>query len=128
VALTATNCQRDQALNCVTVDSTIAKKVERQIESCEHCQPADAEIPFDWRLAGVVRFPGCQAIARPVPAIYLTVVNLKRLKPRYLAALKHCERILFNIGLKQNRKPRDVLLIQIHRRVCDPSAAETNAW
>ena len=31
--------------------SAIVKNVEQQIESCEHCHPADAEIPFDWLLA-----------------------------------------------------------------------------
>jgi len=35
------------------VDSTMAKKAEQQIESCEHCHPDDAEIPFDWLLAEV---------------------------------------------------------------------------
>jgi hypothetical protein len=37
----------------VTVDSTIVKTVEQQIESCEHCHPGDAKIPFDWLLAEV---------------------------------------------------------------------------
>jgi len=36
------------SIKLVTVDSVIAKKAEQQIESCEHCHPADAEIPFDW--------------------------------------------------------------------------------
>src|SRR5262245_41528602 len=36
------------SIEIVTVDSAIAKKAEQQIESCEHCHPADAEIPFDW--------------------------------------------------------------------------------
>src|SRR5215510_7720157 len=51
-ALTATNCWRDRAL-LVAVDSVIAKKAEQQIESCEHCHPADAETRFDWLLAEV---------------------------------------------------------------------------
>ena len=37
----------------VTIDPATAKKAEQQIESCEHCHPADAEIPFDWLLAEV---------------------------------------------------------------------------
>src|SRR5262245_37415087 len=41
------------SLELVTIDSVIAKKAEHQIESCEHCHPADAEIPFDWLLAEV---------------------------------------------------------------------------
>ena len=40
------------SIELVTVDS-IVKNVEQQIESCEHCHPADAEIPFDWLLAKV---------------------------------------------------------------------------
>jgi hypothetical protein len=40
-------------IELVTVDSAIAKKAEQQIESCEHCHPDDAEIPFDWLLAEV---------------------------------------------------------------------------
>jgi hypothetical protein len=41
------------SIELVTVDSSIAKKAEQQIKSCEHCHPADAEIPFDWILAEV---------------------------------------------------------------------------
>jgi hypothetical protein len=41
------------SIELVTVDSAIAKKAEQQIESCEHCHPADVEIPFDWLLAEV---------------------------------------------------------------------------
>jgi hypothetical protein len=37
----------------LTVDPATAKKAEQQIESCEHCHPDDAEIPFDWILAEV---------------------------------------------------------------------------
>jgi hypothetical protein len=51
-ALMAMNCWRDQA-ELVTVDFTIAKKAAQRIESCEHCHPNDAEIPFDWLLAEV---------------------------------------------------------------------------
>jgi len=35
------------SIELITVDSKIAKKAEQKIESCEHCHPADAEIPFD---------------------------------------------------------------------------------
>src|SRR5262249_2106130 len=38
------------SIELVPVDSTIVKTVEQQIESCEHCHPGDAEIPFDWFL------------------------------------------------------------------------------
>jgi hypothetical protein len=41
------------SIELVTVDPAIAKSVEQQIESCEYCHPADAEIPFDWVLAEV---------------------------------------------------------------------------
>jgi hypothetical protein len=41
------------SIELVTVDAVIAKTAEQQIESCEHCHPADAEIPFDWLLAEV---------------------------------------------------------------------------
>ena len=40
-------------IELVIVDSTIARKAERQIESCEHCHPADAEIPFEWILTNL---------------------------------------------------------------------------
>jgi hypothetical protein len=53
VALMAMNCWRRPSIELVTVDSAIVKNVEQQIESCEHCHPADAEIPFDWLLAQV---------------------------------------------------------------------------
>jgi len=33
--------------NIVLVDTTTLRKAERLIESCEHCNPDGAEIPFD---------------------------------------------------------------------------------
>jgi len=39
------------SIQLVTVDPATAKKAEQQIESCEHCHPDDAEIPFDCILA-----------------------------------------------------------------------------
>src|SRR5262249_4839767 len=41
------------SVEMVTIDSATVKKAEQQIESSEHCHPADAEIPFDWFLADV---------------------------------------------------------------------------
>ena len=41
------------SIEMVTIDPATAKEAEQQIESCEHCHPADAEIPFDWLLAEV---------------------------------------------------------------------------
>ena len=33
--------------NVVLVDTATLRKAERPIESCEHCNPGGAEIPFD---------------------------------------------------------------------------------
>jgi hypothetical protein len=41
------------SIELVTVDPAMVEKAEQQIESCEHCHPADGEIPFDWLLAEV---------------------------------------------------------------------------
>ena len=41
------------SIELVTVDFATVKKAELRIESCEHCHPNDAEIPFDWLLAEV---------------------------------------------------------------------------
>ena len=41
------------SIQLVTVDSAIAKTAEQQIESCKHCHPVAARIPFDWLLAEV---------------------------------------------------------------------------
>jgi hypothetical protein len=41
------------SIELVTVDPATAKEAEQQIESCEHCHPADAEVPFDWLLVEV---------------------------------------------------------------------------
>jgi hypothetical protein len=41
------------SIELFTVDSATAHRVEQRIESCEHCHPADADIPFDWLLADV---------------------------------------------------------------------------
>ena len=37
-------------IELVTVDPSTVRKAEHRIESCEHCHPDDAEIPFDWIL------------------------------------------------------------------------------
>jgi hypothetical protein len=42
------------SIQLVMVDPATTKKAEQQIESCEHCHPDDAEIPFDWILADVM--------------------------------------------------------------------------
>jgi hypothetical protein len=36
--------------NVVLIDSATLRRAERLIESCEQCNPDDAEIPFDWVL------------------------------------------------------------------------------
>src|SRR5262249_12009850 len=41
------------SIELVTVDSATVEKAAHPIESCEHCHPGDAEIPFDWLLAEV---------------------------------------------------------------------------
>ena len=41
------------SIELITIDPETALKAQRQIESCEHCHPQDAEIPFDWILRDV---------------------------------------------------------------------------
>jgi hypothetical protein len=41
------------SIELVTVDPAMVEKAEQQIELCEHCHAAGAEIPFDWLLAEV---------------------------------------------------------------------------
>jgi len=36
--------------NVILIDATTLRQAERLIESCEHCNPTGAEIPFDWIL------------------------------------------------------------------------------
>jgi len=38
------------SIQLVTVDADVIRRAEKEIESCEHCHPDDAEIPFDWIL------------------------------------------------------------------------------
>ena len=52
----------------VTIDRATAKKAEQQIESCEHCHAADAEIPFDWLLAEVTGRRGAVEFVLTEPA------------------------------------------------------------
>ena len=56
------------SIELVTVDSALAKNVEQRIESCEHCHPADAEIPFDWLLAEVTGRRGAVEFVLTEPA------------------------------------------------------------
>jgi len=55
-------------IELVTVDAIVAKKAELQIESCEHCHPGDAEIPFDWMLAEVTGKRGAYEFILSEPA------------------------------------------------------------
>jgi hypothetical protein len=41
------------SIKMITVDAELIHRAEKEIESCEHCHPDDAEIPFDWILAEV---------------------------------------------------------------------------
>jgi hypothetical protein len=56
------------SIELVTVDSATVKKAEQQIESCKHCHPADAEIPFDWLLAEVTGRRGAVEFVLTEPA------------------------------------------------------------
>jgi hypothetical protein len=41
------------SIELVTINADVIRRAEQQIESCEHCHPDDADIPFDWILAEV---------------------------------------------------------------------------
>jgi hypothetical protein len=41
------------SIQLVSVDTATSLKAQQQIESCEHCHPDEADIPFDWLLAEV---------------------------------------------------------------------------
>lgn len=41
------------SIRLIPVDAEVIRRTEREIESCEHCHPDEAEIPFDWLLAEV---------------------------------------------------------------------------
>jgi hypothetical protein len=41
------------SIEFITVGSEVIHRAEELTESCEHCHPGDAEIPFDWLLAEV---------------------------------------------------------------------------
>jgi len=63
-----TSCLKAPSVELVTVDSVIAMEAEQQIETCEHCHPADAEIPFDWLLAEVTGKRGAYEFMMGEPA------------------------------------------------------------
>jgi hypothetical protein len=42
------------SIEFITVGPEVIHRVEKLTESCEHCHPGDAEIPFDWLLADVI--------------------------------------------------------------------------
>jgi hypothetical protein len=41
------------SIELVTVGADVIRRAEKEIESCQHCHPDDAEIPFDWILRDV---------------------------------------------------------------------------
>src|SRR5262245_50737150 len=56
------------SIEMVTIDPAAARVAEQRIESCEHCHPADAEIPFDWLLAEVTGKRGAYEFMLSEPA------------------------------------------------------------
>jgi hypothetical protein len=46
------------SIEVIAVDTETIRKAERLIESCEHCHPDDADIPFDWVLDRVTGSKG----------------------------------------------------------------------
>jgi hypothetical protein len=42
------------SIEFITVGPEVIHRAEELTESCEHCCPGDAEIPFDWLLAEVI--------------------------------------------------------------------------
>jgi hypothetical protein len=56
------------SIELVTVDPATAEKAELLIESCEHCHPDDAEIPFDWILADLTDKRGAYEFMLSEPA------------------------------------------------------------
>jgi hypothetical protein len=55
-------------IELITVDPETVRKAQQQIESCEHCKPDDAEIPFDWLLAEVTGKKGAYEFVLSEPA------------------------------------------------------------
>jgi len=45
------------SIKLITIDVDVIRRAEKQIESCEHCHPDDAEIPFDWVLHDLLGKP-----------------------------------------------------------------------
>jgi hypothetical protein len=52
----------------VTVDSVTLKKAKQRIQSCEHCHPHNAEIPFNWLLTEVTGRRGAVEFVLTEPA------------------------------------------------------------
>src|SRR5215467_2542725 len=51
--LMATSYSRGRASGSLPIGPEVIHRAEELTESCEHCHPGDAEIPFDWLLAEV---------------------------------------------------------------------------
>jgi hypothetical protein len=77
------------SLELVTVDSAITKKAEQQLESCEHCHPADAEIPFDWLLAKVTGRRGAVEFVLTEP-VRCPIVSTRSLRKLWLCRRISC--------------------------------------
>lgn len=55
-------------IEIIAVDPAIIRRAEQQIESCDHCHPGDADVPFDWVLAEVMDKPGMVEFVLTEPA------------------------------------------------------------
>jgi hypothetical protein len=56
------------SVELITVGPDVIRRAEKEIESCEHCHAADAEIPFDWLLAEVTGKRGAYEFMLSEPA------------------------------------------------------------
>ena len=52
----------------ITIGQATMKSAAALVDSCEHCHPDDAEIPFDWLLAEVTGKPGPYEFVLTEPA------------------------------------------------------------
>jgi hypothetical protein len=56
------------SIEFITLDTGVIRRAEALIESCEHCHPGDAQIPFDWLLAEITGKSGPYEFILPEPA------------------------------------------------------------
>jgi hypothetical protein len=69
-----------QLIRLIAIGPNTLRRAEREIVFCEHCNPNDSEIPFDWLLTEVTGKRGPYEFILSEPARFVRILPLQALR------------------------------------------------